>query len=157
PLGLEAYERKIMLLEKLNRKEKIVPALAAYLSDDADNLPLRLLYLREMAKAGQMGKAEREYLALADKAQTPEVYRGLFALYMAEKDGGKLVLKQFNEKLEMAAGNKQRHTEPNARAAAQGRAMLAVLREDPNMVTAVLEAARPKIGAGDLSFKTSLF
>jgi tetratricopeptide (TPR) repeat protein len=161
PTGLEAYERKLALLRKLSVKNsEILRQLLEHANADPNNTPLRLLYARELASSGRHSDAEKEYLEQARKSPTPEVYRGLFALYAAEgRPGSERMLKEFNDCLTKADKHEDHPQELAAaeRAAGQGRAMLAVLRDDPMLVKAVLESAGPKIGGDELASQTRLF
>jgi tetratricopeptide (TPR) repeat protein len=158
PAGLAAYERKILLMERLgkDRAREIVPALLKCVQADPDNLPLHLLYVQQLAKTGRNKEAEAAYIELAKLSPTPEVYRGLFALYAAQENGGDRILTEFNRQLAKAAAEDDQ-TAVRKLAAAQGRAMLAVLRSKPALVSLVLEAAGPKIGTHELAQQTRLF
>ena len=78
PLGLEAYETKSRLLEKLNKHDAIVPWLERASTADPNNTGLKLFLAKRYAKGRQYEKAEEFFSALADKAPNPDVYRGWF-------------------------------------------------------------------------------
>jgi tetratricopeptide (TPR) repeat protein len=155
PAGIEAYERKVKILRKLNAD--IPAALADDVAKDENNLPLRLLYARELVAAGKGEDAESEYLALAAKSPEPDVYRGLFALYAGQTKGGERLLDDLDRTLLKAAPKNEKDDAPgDPFKAAQARAMMAALREDARAVKVVLEAARPKIGTGELALQTRM-
>ncbi len=155
PAGIEAYERKVKILRKLNLE---IPAvLANDLAKDQNNLPLHLLYARELAAANKEEDAASEYLALAAKSPEPDVYRGLFALYAGQTKGGERLLDDLDRTLRKAAPKNEKDDTPgDPFKAAQARAMMAALREDAKAVKAVLEAAKPKIGTGELALQTRM-
>jgi tetratricopeptide (TPR) repeat protein len=157
PQGMEAYEMKIALLRKLGRARDIVPALESYARTDRFNAPLKLILAREYMGQGQSDRAERIYKELARSTPSVDVYRGLFTLYKnAEPKGMAKVLGILDEDLK-AAGAKEDTPEKTA-AAARGRVMLAVLRDDPTLVKPLLKTAQQQLRAnGNLAFPTLRF
>jgi tetratricopeptide (TPR) repeat protein len=155
PAGIEAYERKVKILRKLNAD--IPAALAGDIAKDDNNLPLHLLYARELVAAGKQEEAESEYLSLAAKSPEPDVYRGLFAVFAKQPQGGDLLLDNLDRTLRKAAPKNEKDETPgDPLKAAQARAMMAALRDDAQAVKVVLEAAGPKIGTGELLPQTRL-
>jgi tetratricopeptide (TPR) repeat protein len=167
PQGTDGYEQKIALLRKLDRAAEIVPGLKEAVAADAHNTALRLLLAREQRKAGQGDEAEKLYLSLAKEAPTGEVYRGLFELYKDDVRGGaERALRLFNRAVKDAGkDDKDDQPEdpvPGARdpkreeAAAQARAMLTALREDPALVKRLLPLALRRAEADGLQSQTRL-
>ena len=156
PLGTEGYERKITILRKLKRD--VVEALEGHLAKDRDNIPLKLLYARELASAGKLQAAEAQYASLATDAPDAEVYRGLFAVYLRTSGGDVRILNELDEALKAisAKDDKGEPVPADAHAVAQAHAMLDALRDDPKAVKAVLQAASDKLGTAELVLKTRL-
>lgn len=145
PQGTEAYELKIKLLRRLGREGENVPALEAAANRDGQNAALHLLLAGQYAAAGKKEAAEALYQKLAREAPSPEVYRGLFTLYREQyPDGAETVLDLFNRAVEGAAGPKGDGS-GNRGDAAKARAMLSVLRDDAELVKAVLPALRQRL------------
>jgi tetratricopeptide (TPR) repeat protein len=158
PSGTEGYEMKIRLLTQLGEASRIVPALQAAADADRHNTALTLLLAREYRRAGQRTDAEKVYGDLVKDGPSPDIYRGLFALYKEEgAAGGYRALELLNKTVTGANPEKQNDEQapvPNRRAApdrsrddsenaaARGRAMLIALREDPEAVKLLLSAAR---------------
>src|SRR5262249_60476500 len=94
---------------------------------------------RHYAEAGQRREAEALYKKLADRSPTPEVYRGLFALYQAERR-----LEEALQLLDAAVGRSAKKENPAAAtdAATRARAMRQVLREDSGLAKAFLPVAQ---------------
>jgi tetratricopeptide (TPR) repeat protein len=146
PQGAEAYELKISVLKKLRRDNEILPALEQAASRDQYNVPLQLLLAREYGRANYPAEAERLYLKIAQTAPTADVYRGLFTLHKEQGRADK-VLELLDQSLKAAASKDDGEDDdmaatlsPKAAAAAgRARAMLPVLRDDPELVKAVLK------------------
>jgi tetratricopeptide (TPR) repeat protein len=147
PQGMEGYEMKVTVLEKMGRRGDVVPALASAVEHDPHNVSLKLLLARECRKAGQTGQARNVYLGLLRESPTPEVYRALFALERTDPAGGEAILKRLDEALSGAIESDDRPGDANQ--ASRARAMLVVLREDPELVKRMLPAAEQRLlGAG---------
>jgi tetratricopeptide (TPR) repeat protein len=157
PQGTEAYELKIRLLRKLNRQADVIPALLRHVRNDRYNVGLQLLLARQYQVADWPDRAEAIYQELARASATPEVYRGLFNLY---KDTPRMGMDRALDLLDRAlteAGNKQKDNAARAEAAARGRTMLIVFRDNPGLVKPLLEAARPRLGRDRLGYETCHF
>jgi len=144
PQGAQAYELKISILKELGREADILPALRQYAERDGRNVALQLLLAKQYGAERQWVEAEGRYLKLANENPAAEVYRGLFALYRAQaKEQGPRVFKQAVDVLDqaVAAADPKDDSRADAAAAARARAMLAVLREDPELVKAMLTEA----------------
>ncbi len=166
PQGMEGYELRIQLLKQLGRAEDILPSLEQSAAADRNNSALQLLLAREYRKAGRSDLAQPIYYKLLEQAPTPEVYRGLFRLY---KDmhgrGAELLLSKLDEAIGQFTGDdgSGEKVEMNAlqretaqRAAVHVRAMLAVLREDADLVKILLPAATRRLNTKvGLRFNTS--
>jgi tetratricopeptide (TPR) repeat protein len=167
PAGTEGYEMKIRLLNQLGQAERIVPALQTASQADRHNTALTLLLARELRKTGQLDAALQIYEQLIGEGAGPDVYRGLFGLYKEQKDGGRHALLLLDKTIKAAnppeddnappknqkpAGeNSPRNQAPDLAQdpAANGRAMLVALREDPAAVQMLLNAARPALASPD--------
>jgi tetratricopeptide (TPR) repeat protein len=145
PPGMEAYELKIRLLRELHRDQAIVPALRAAADRDAHNIDLKLLLARELLAANQGQDAEHVYLALAEEAPGPDVYRGLFGFYLA-RQRMEQTLDLLDHAIAAIAGDAPRPIE--ASAPARARAMLAALQNDKALAEGLVRAARDKIHHG---------
>jgi tetratricopeptide (TPR) repeat protein len=146
PVGAEGYELKATVLEKLGRAAEVLPMLEAYAGRDPHNLALHLLLGSRYGRAGQFERAEAFYQGLLAKQDTsPEVYRGLFALYRDHKTPEK-ALHALN--LELTRSTQQDVVPGNPRAAARGRAMLLALRDDPDLGKALVPAALKQLDEG---------
>jgi tetratricopeptide (TPR) repeat protein len=151
PAGPEPYEMKITLLRKLNRADDILPELEAAAARDAHNSALQLLLAREYGKAGQTAVAERLYDRLNKERPTPEIARGLLEVYKAGPRPGDKILNRLDALLRDSQEKKDKQPGDPA-AAAQARALLAALRDDPEAVRQLLGAARPRLlGGGKLN------
>jgi tetratricopeptide (TPR) repeat protein len=144
PQGMDGYELRIKLQQQLGRQADILPKLRASADADKNNLALRLLLAREYRKAG-LGEREALpiYNELLKESPTPEVYRGLFEVYMNMPRGAEHLLALLDEKLGKATGDTggNKDAPPDAAAAAHARAMLAVLRDDGELVGKLIPVA----------------
>jgi tetratricopeptide (TPR) repeat protein len=151
PQGMEGYELRIKLQKQLSRGAEIVPSLERSAKADHNNQALQLLLAREYGKAGQQNWAETIYRKLLDQSPTAEVYRGLFQLFKDEgENGAENLLTELNQTISHASGENGREKkgemneaqrEAAQRAAVRARAMLLVLRDDPDMVKVLLPVA----------------
>jgi tetratricopeptide (TPR) repeat protein len=149
PQGLEAYELKMALLQKLGRGAEILPWLEQASKGDPFNMNLKLLLARTYGSARQPEAAERLYLDLADKSPSADVFRGLFQLYRDQPSLGLgKALALLNGTLEQAKGKGPVPGSVAARAAA----MVAALRDDPALARDFVQAAY-RMGDRDRSLK----
>jgi tetratricopeptide (TPR) repeat protein len=147
PQGTEGYELKIQLQRKLGRGYDVVPGLVTASERDPNNASLKMLLAREYARAGRTDKAERVYTELLRKTTSPDIYRGLFALYKERgRFGADKVLDLFDGAIVKGAGTDKKPGIPSE--AANARAMLIVLREDPELVRLLLPAAQDRLLRG---------
>jgi tetratricopeptide (TPR) repeat protein len=155
PSGTEAYELKIKLLRKLGREKDVVPNLQTAARGDRNNLSLQLLLARELRGAGRADEAAELYQTLARERPTPEVFKGLLALYKDDpREGGKRALALLNGAVAAATG-KDDMAPGDASEAAKARAILAALRDDGELVKAMLGAAhRALLGGEELAPQT---
>ncbi len=160
PQGMEGYELRIKLQKQLGREGDILPSLKRSAQADHNNQALQLLLAREYGKAGQATWAEQIYSNLLEQSPTAEVYRGHFQLF---KDAGEVglehLLTNLNDAITEASGDNGREKkavvnevprEKTQRAAIRARAMLLVLRDDPELVKVLLPVAtrRSRFGRG---------
>jgi tetratricopeptide (TPR) repeat protein len=160
PQGTEAYEAKIKVLRDLGRGGEIVPILQKYAERDLHNTGLKLLLAREYHLAGQAEKAEAEYDKLIKVSPGPEVYRGLFDMYRRQgRPGVEKALTQLNRSLELASPrNPDQEKGGNPTEAAKARAMLQVLRDDAELIKALLPAAGDRLMLNEgLAYQTRYF
>lgn len=140
PQGTEAYETKVKVMRDLGRQEEIIPTLQRYLARDRHNLGLRLLVAREYHLAGQNAQAEQEYTKLLAESPSAEVYTGLFEMLKKQgRPGLDKVLTRLNDSLKKASPDKEdEDAAGNPAEAAKARAMLLVLRNDPELVKGLM-------------------
>lgn len=139
PPGTEAYEMRIELLKQLGREADILPSLRQLADRDEHNTALQLLLARQYAVADQRTEAERRFLKLTEESPQPDVYRGLFSLYKEQRRLDK-VLDQVDRSV-TAGAVKGDDTPGDAAAVVRARSMLLVLRDEPELVQAVLTEA----------------
>ncbi|MBY0528139.1 MAG: tetratricopeptide repeat protein [Gemmataceae bacterium] len=146
PQGDQPYELKINILKKLKREREILPMLAQSAERDQRNLPLQLLLAKQYGREKQWAEAERRYLKVGEDSPSPDVYRGLFNLYkdQAKEQNTPAVMGKALTVLDqalVAASPKDDNGPGNAAAATRARSMLAVLRDDGEVVKAMLTEA----------------
>ncbi len=141
PQDTRPYEMRIEVLKQLNREDEILPGLEASAQRDAFNVALHLLLAKQYAaNPDTWDKAEREYQKLANQTPSTDIYRALFELYKAQNDGMGKILGQLDRTMS-AAAPKEEEGAGDASAAARARAMLTVLRDDPDLVKGMLKEA----------------
>ncbi len=127
PLGLEAYEMKIGLLQKLGKEAAIVSWLEQACACRPQQHGSEGFPRQAIRRGRQYAQAESLYKKLADESPSPDIYRGLFQLYMEEpRVGMAMTLTLLNKTVEEASKAKG----PPGLAAQQGKAMIGALRED---------------------------
>jgi tetratricopeptide (TPR) repeat protein len=138
PQGVEGYELKVKLLRKLARDADVPSELEAASKADPHNTALKLLVAREY-RSRQPAKSEAIYLELIKESPSPDVFKGLVAIYKDdERNGATRLLGYFNEAVR-DAGKKEEKNSANQAALARG--LLAAAREDPVVVKRMLAAA----------------
>jgi len=163
PAGAEAHELKLTVLKKLKRENEILPALEQAAGRDEHNVALHLLLARQYTTEKRWAEAERMYARLAETTPTPDVYRGLFTMHKDQGTASKvldlldLTLRAATAKDDGEEDDEAAAVSPRAAAAAmRGRAMLPVLRDDPKLVKAVLDAARADLLAQRPRYRNTL-
>jgi tetratricopeptide (TPR) repeat protein len=143
PQGTEAYRAKVKVLKKLGRGDEVPAVLERYALRDAQNAALKLLYAEQLGAAGRFADAERLFREMARSTADPDVYRGLFKLYA---DGRHLdrLLAELDDTLAKAAGKKD-GDDGDPEAAARGRAMIVVLREDAALVRQLMPVVQQRL------------
>jgi tetratricopeptide (TPR) repeat protein len=136
---MDGYELKIKLQRELGRDADVVPSLEAAAGRDRHNAALRLLLAREYKSAGRGGEAEAVYSSMLKESPTAEVYQGLFDLMKAERRGPE-ILRRLDAALK-AASSDDEDKPGDATQAAHARAMLQVLKGDPDLVNNLLRLA----------------
>jgi tetratricopeptide (TPR) repeat protein len=140
PQGTDAYEMKIALLQKSGSEAEVLPWLEKACDKDQFNVGLKLLLARQCARLQQTATAERIYHDLAETAPTDDVYREMFRLYQGQPTrGSEFVLKLIDTTL----ANATRKDNPlaNSPAPAQARAMIEMLRTNPDVARPIIKAA----------------
>jgi tetratricopeptide (TPR) repeat protein len=144
PQGTEAYQRRITLLEKLGRTDEVLSGLQSAADADKYNIGLKLLLASQYAKRGSKESAEKIYHALLKTSPTAEVYRGLMALSNpADTEDMNKLLALLDETVKAASERENQSASP-ARAA-EARAMLQVLRDEPKLVSGLLLVMRGRL------------
>lgn len=152
PPGLDAYEMKIALLDRLKRGGEALPWLEQTARADKHNTGLQLLLAREYGRAKQHDQAEALYLRLAEASPAGEAYRGLFHLWQQRGQTDR-ILATLDKMVETATAKKQ---EPGAHlSAARAKAMIAALREDGELAKGLVQVGFQAVGRGRaLQFET---
>lgn len=152
PPGLDAYETKLALLDRLKRGGEALPWLEQAARADKHNTGLQLLLAREYGRAKQYDQAEATYLRLAEASPAGEAYRGLFHLWQQRGQTDR-ILAALDKMVETATAKKQ---EPGAHlSAARAKAMIAALREDGELARGLVQTGFHAVGRGrDLQFET---
>jgi tetratricopeptide (TPR) repeat protein len=149
PSGMEAYELQIKLLKKLDREKEVLPSVQTAAGRDSQNLSLQLLLAREYRNARRPADAEQLYQRLIRQQPMPEVFKGLLELYKEDtREGGGHALTLLNDAVAKATG-KDDMVPGDETEAAKARAVLAVLRDDPDLVKSMLGAAHLKLLRGN--------
>jgi tetratricopeptide (TPR) repeat protein len=157
PQGTEAYRAKIKALQKLGRGDEVLAVMEKYATRDAQNAALKLLYAEQLGTAGRYDDAERIFRNMAQQTATPEVYRGLFALYAKAKHLDRL-MGLLDENLGQAAGREDGGDATDAEsAAARARAMLVAIREDPALVRGLMPEVEARLKGGGAVNSTTCF
>lgn len=147
PDSREPYEVLATALRRLKRDRDIVTVLENLLKEDKDNVALKLVLGQECGRAAQAQKAEAIYTDLLQKTPTPEMYRGLFELYKGDPKAGEKVLHRLDKAID-AANPEEEGKDGDAEQAAHARAMLAALRDDGELVKALLSQAQARLTGG---------
>ncbi len=137
PIGVEAYEMKIGLLEKLKRTAQIAPWLETASKNDPHNTGLKVLLAKEYVRGKQTAKAEQLYKSLAGDSPNADIYRGLFRLYKSDPQWGTVqTLGLVNKTLDQAS----KAEGPPGPAVQQAKAMIAALRDDGELAKDLVAA-----------------
>jgi tetratricopeptide (TPR) repeat protein len=139
-VSIEPYERKLFLLRKLNRQREVLDTAKKLAEQQPHHVGVQLLLARELsADPNHQGEAEALYNTLARQYTRADIYRGLFKLFQATDRMGR-VLGMINENLRIAQEENQSATDRES-ALDRNRAMMSVLRDDPDMVRSLLGVA----------------
>jgi tetratricopeptide (TPR) repeat protein len=138
PPNPAAYELKVRLLREAGRPGEVVPSLRRSVQREPDLPALRLILARELAAAGDDRSAQAEFRSLAKLAPTEEVYRVWFRSLRGNPGA---VLELLDEALKQASGRDGQPETDAVAAAERGRAMLAALRGEPELVRGLLALA----------------
>lgn len=95
PVGAEAYEQLIVVLTTMNRTAEILPQLELAVRRDSFNIALRMLYVRQLTRAGKLEDAETVLKQTLAQQPTVEVYREL-ALLLVRQDRGDELLERLD-------------------------------------------------------------
>jgi tetratricopeptide (TPR) repeat protein len=140
PQGLEPYEMKVDLLNRLGQQAAVLPWLEQASRADPHNLGLKLMVARQYAIARQFPQAEKAYLELAGQAPSSEVYRGLFKLYHDDpRQGSVRSLALLNQAIDPGDKDSPEHTGRPTQAQAKG--MITALREDAHVARDIIKTA----------------
>jgi tetratricopeptide (TPR) repeat protein len=154
PGETEPFELKITLQKALDKEKEIVPSLEQYVQRDPHNVRLRMLLAGQYARFGQPQRAEEVYLDLTRRAPSPDVYRELFTLYQTTPGRGpETVLKLLDGTLAQSSAS-QGGDDMKAAAASQARGMIAALRNDKELSSALVRFATTANVAQALRYDT---
>lgn len=138
PLGLEAYELKCRLLEKLNKEDTIVPWLERASAADPNNTRLKVFLAKQYGKSRQYAKATELFQALAAKAPSSDIYRAWFHMLQdAPRQGLAQALRMLDSAIDEAAKTKG----PPGPAAHQAKAMIGAVRDDAALAKGLVDVA----------------
>ncbi|HWY88749.1 MAG TPA: tetratricopeptide repeat protein, partial [Gemmataceae bacterium] len=138
PLGLEAYEMKVGVLEKLKKDEAIIPWLEQATRADPNNVGLKVFLAKRYARARQYRDAEILFRTLADESPNPDIYQGLFHLYKEQPNGG---MTQALGLLDKAIDQATKSKGPPGLAAQQAKAMIGAVRDDGTLARELVRVA----------------
>jgi tetratricopeptide (TPR) repeat protein len=82
PPGREPYDLYIAALRDAGRGSELPDALLEWVHKDKHNIGLQLIYARELVSAHRIEDAEKLYLSLIAESASPDVFAGLFRLYV---------------------------------------------------------------------------
>jgi tetratricopeptide (TPR) repeat protein len=147
PQGTEAYQLRIAILDAMGRSQEVLPSLQAAADRDKHNVGLKLLLAAQYAKRGHAKTAEEVYQSLLQTSPSADAYRGLMALYdpAIPRDMNKLL--DLLDSTVKAAGDRDDRPGNPARAA-EARAMLQVLRQEPKLVQGLLSVVAGRLTDG---------
>lgn len=153
PQGLDGYELKIAVLQKLRREAEIVPWLEQATNQDRFNVGLRLLLGRQYAQSHQSAKAEKLFRDLAESAPSEELYRELFFLYVRQMPRG---AEQCVELLDRTIAGAARKDSAAAASSApsQAKAMIGAVRENAALSVELLKAGNRLLAMQSLDLET---
>ncbi|MBL8794195.1 MAG: tetratricopeptide repeat protein [Planctomycetia bacterium] len=153
PQGDEAHKLRIEVLKKLGRDRDVLPGLEMAAARDPYNIPLHLLLARHYTVEKQWEAAEKRYATLVESNPGPDVYRAIFTMHK-ERGTQLKVLDLLDQTLKAARDPKDEGDEnpgavvdftKSAAAAARARSMLPVLRDDPELVKALLALVQTEL------------
>jgi tetratricopeptide (TPR) repeat protein len=125
PIGVEPYEMKVQLLNRMGRERDVLPWLVETAEHDRHNVGIKALLAKEYVRAKQWKEAEQTLLSLAEEAPNEDVYRSLFQLHQVTRTTDRS-LALVNQTFTLAS--RKSSEPPNVLAALQAKAILAVLR-----------------------------
>jgi tetratricopeptide (TPR) repeat protein len=140
PEGVEAYQLKIDILRKLGRGREVFAFLERCIEHDGNNEALQLLLANEYKNVGERAKAEKQYLELARRSPTPDVYRELVGLWKQE---GPVGLDKFLDLLDGTLGQARNNpmADEGPRDSVHGRSLLIAVHDDKDL----LERLKPVV------------
>lgn len=142
-VSLEPYERKLFLLRQLNRQREVIEAARKFAQQQPFHVGMQLLLARELsADPKYQLEAETLYRTLAEQYTRPDIYHGMFKLFQATGRMSRVFAK-IDDTLDIIQNEKQSDERDSARE--RNRAMMSVLRDDPEMVLALLNAAATEL------------
>jgi tetratricopeptide (TPR) repeat protein len=139
PVSAQPYQLLVALLRQMDKEREIVPALQRYWEQDKSNTNLQLLLADQLAAERHFSEAKELYLKLVEREPKVEYYRGLYKVYFAENDMYK-ALAQLDKQMEVLDDPKQTE-DARANAGRHAKAIMGALREDVQMIRALLPLA----------------
>jgi len=139
---LEAFERKVLVLKRLQREDEIVPSLQREVDRDRNHVGLQLMLARELGKRPQsQAQAESMYTSLIRTYTTTEVYRGLFQFYQQQNRPEEVI--NLLDKTFKIANRKDGEGPLTERedAIERGRIMIAAIQLEPVLIVEMLKIA----------------
>jgi tetratricopeptide (TPR) repeat protein len=139
PVSMQPYQLLISVLKQMDNEREIVPALLRYWEQDRTNVNLQLLLADQYLAERRYAEAKELYLKLVEREPKVEYYRGLYKVYFAQNDTSK-ALEQLDKHMEVLDDPKQTE-DARANAGRHAKAIMAALREDVQMIKALLPLA----------------
>lgn len=144
PSGAGGYEMLIKLLHQLGRDREIVAKLERFAQADSHNTSLQLVLAREYTASRRWLDAGRIYRAQAEENPSPETYKGWFDLFKQQRTMSQAL--DLLDQTMAKASNRAKGGPSDRAAAARERAMVAVLRENPNLARDFWQQAVQELG-----------
>jgi tetratricopeptide (TPR) repeat protein len=143
PASAEPYQFLIRLLKQMGRDREIALSLEHYWQQDKPNVNLQLLLADQYAAEHRDGQAKEHYFKLIEQQPKVEYYRGLYKLFASEHNP-RAALEQLDKYMAVLEDEKKPEEE-RANAGRHAKAIMSALRENTQLVTALLPLAMDEL------------